>query len=536
MRAMSATRMTLDGGRLLLETDSSGRLLAVRPRSRPEIEYLSSIALGACRIDGVDHRWSVRETATDADEITAQAAAGGLEASLRHSVSTGWTTRILLVNPGAAPLTVDRLQLAVRLADGQRASGVAAGSRLCWAVQPRDGDGPLLGVRCTAGGVSAANADGFELGPLRLSAGQRYVTQLRWELYATARSVVSGPGRDVLVIRTVFEVGESVLLPDDPDAALVVPPEVAVDTVDDPEFAGREVSVHDPGRHRLELRSAEGDVRLDLSWVRPLTEQLRVWATALLAGPRTAAGVAVVDDLAAAIVLQAALGSGALDDAEQAADALDRQTARLLDRFESGRGGALGPFEVLYLLGEHGRSGDPDVLDLALTRETDLVARAEPAPPGLGLAVLRTVLAAADAPERVATVVQLAIERVIAGQRRAATGGDAEDAEDAARLELLLAVRPLLPADDHLQQQVSALVRRLGAALGAGLPGRLLTPPPPAEHAHLVAVLRMLPEDGVPGVTRTWGTSSTLLAARVTSEVLDRLSDRESGDAAAWLA
>ena len=44
---------------------------------------------------------------------------------------------------------------------------------------------------------------------------------------------------------------------------------------------------------------------------------------------------------------------------------------------------------------------------------------------------------------------------------------------------------------------VLTLVRALGAALGGGLPGRLLVPPPVAEHAHLVAVLRMLPGAGI---------------------------------------
>jgi hypothetical protein len=57
---------------------------------------------------------------------------------------------------------------------------------------------------------------------------------------------------------------------------------------------------------------------------------------------------------------------------------------------------------------------------------------------------------------------------------------------------------------------------------------------------HLVAVLRLLPEDGVPGVSRAWGASPTLLAHRSTLEVLDRLSERgspaEIGPAAGWLA
>jgi len=222
-------------------------------------------------VDGTDRVWSSRTVSVDSDEIGVHASLAGtdgVEASLRHSFSAGWTTRLLLANHGATTQLIDRLQLAVRAATGQRASGLAAGSRLCWALQGTDGQGQLLAARLTAGSVTEATAEGFELGPLRLVGGQRYVTQLRWELYATPRSVVAGPGRDVLVTRTVYEVGEPVLLPDDPDAALVVDQGVAVEAVEEPEIAGREVSVAAPGRHRVELRSAEGDVRLDLSWVR----------------------------------------------------------------------------------------------------------------------------------------------------------------------------------------------------------------------------------------------------------------------------
>ena len=533
----------MDAGRLMVEADETGRIVAVAARSRPAVPVLTLVDLGLCRVDGTDRAWSSRDVAVDTDEIGVHAGVAGtdgMEASVRHSFSTGWTTRLLLVNHGSRTQLIDRLQLAVRAAPGQRASGLVAGSRLCWALQATDGQGPLLAVRLAAGAVTGATVDGLELGPLRLGPGQRYVTQLRWELYATPRSVVAGPGRDVLVSRTVYQVGESVLLPDDPDAALVVPRSVAVEAVEEPEVAGREVSVAGPGRHRVELRSAEGDVRLDLGWVRPLTDQLGVWAAGVLAGPRTAAGVVAIDDLVGAIVVQAALGAGVVEDADQAGDALDRLTARLVDRAEPDSGGSADPFEVLYLLGEHGRSGDPDVLDLALTRESQLLAQHGSPPPGAGLALLRTVVVGADAPERVAQLVSRAVERatadLVVGVADEQADEDVAATDPAARLELLLAVRPLLPDHHPAQRSLITLVRRLGAALGAGLPGRLLAPPPVAVHAHLVAVLRMLPEDGIPGVTRTWGSSSTMLAHRLTLEVLDRLTDDEVGPAAAWLS
>jgi hypothetical protein len=460
--------MRIDAGRLVIETDTDGRVVGVAPRSRPERGFLVAVDLGACRVAGADAVWSGRDVAVDSDEIGVRAVAGGLEVSLRHSFATGWTTRLLVVNPGTAPAVLERLQLIVRPAPGQRLSALAAGSRLCWAVQPADGEGPLLAARLATGAVAQVSEDGLELGALRLAPGQRYVTQLRWELFATARSVVAGPGRDVLIVRTAYEIGEPVLLPADPDAALVTPTGVAVDAVEDAELSGREVVALDPGRHRIELHSAEGDVRWDLSWVRPLGAQLELWAASVLDRPRTGAGVVAVDDLPGAVVLQAALGAGGLAEADQAADALDRLTARLVED----PAGNPEPLAVLFLLGEHGRTGDPDPFSAALERESALLAADGPPIPGLGLAVLRTVLAGAgsDPPERVAPLVARAVQRA-----EASPGGFAVGLQ-AAELELLLAVRPLLPDDHPTQQRLLSLVRGLGAALGSGLPGRLLSP------------------------------------------------------------
>ena len=362
--------------------------------------------------------------------------------------------------------------------------------------------------------------------------------------------MVVGPGRDVIVEQTTYEVGETALLPADPDAALVTPPEIGVDLAEEVERGGREVYALEPGRHRVELRSADGDVRLDLTWVRPIAEQLARWSADVLAGPRTSAGIVALEALPDALVLQAALGAGDVDDVDQAADALDRLTARLIDG-ASGEDGAATPdaLTVLYLLGEHGRTGDDDALAVALDQEDLLLAAQGPPPPGLGLAVLRTVLAvgSAGAQERLAPLLHRAVQRL---ERLPVDDVDDQSAE----LELLLAVRPLLPDDHPAQERVLTLVRALGAALGGGLPGRLLIPPPVAENAHRVAVLRMLPEQGSadPGVvevTRSWGAPPSLLAHRQTLEVLARLTDPASehppssggpaglvGVAGAWLA
>ena len=517
--------MRIDAGRLVVEVDAAGRLTSVAPRRQPERAYLAAVDLGGCRRAGADLGWAAREVTIDTDEVSVHLHTTGLEITLRHSFSTGWTTRLLIVNTGAADVLLDRVPLIVRPTADCLVSAQAAGSRLCWAVQAADGDGPVLAARLATGAVDRVTDEALELGPLRLAAGRRYVAQLRWELLATPRSVVVGPGRDVLIERTTYEVGEPALLPADPDAALVTPPGIGVDSVEEVEHEGREVFAAEPGRHRVELRSADGDVLLDLSWVRPLDDQLARWAADVLAGPRTPAGIVAVESLPDALVLQAALGAGDVDDLEQAGDALDRLTARLIDEASSERTWAgPDPFSVLYLFGEHGRTGDDDVLGAALDRETLLLADHGPPPPGLGLAVLRTVLAfgSTGGRERMAPLLHRAVQRV----ERFPTTGDV--ATQAAQLELLLAVRPLLPDDHPAQRRMPVLVRALGAALGSGLPGRLLSPRPVAEQAHLVAVLRMLPEQGSaePGlvaVTRSWGTTPSLIAHRQTLELLDRL-------------
>lgn len=552
-------------GRLILTVDDTGRLTSVADRRRPDQPYLRCVDLESAVVDGESDSWLDRTVTVDDDEIdVTMRHRNSLEVNVRHSLSTGWATRLLLVNTGDRPLVLDRLPLRVQPAPGQLISALAAGSRICWAAQAFDGHGALLTARLTAGVIDRIEPEQLEFGGLRLGPGQRYVAQLRWELLATPRSVVVGPGRDALLARTVYEVDEPALLPEDPDAALVVPDRVAVDSFQEADSVGREVLCDSPGRHRVELRSAEGDVRWELSWVEPLANLLLSWAEAILTRPRTSAGVVSIEDLPSAIVLQTALGAGGVEGADDAADALDLLTARLLDDPDSSWAD---PLSVLYLLGEHGRTGDLDAFDAAATRTEGLLARLDRAP-GLGLAVLRMVLAAASSAigsssaHRVAGMVAqsvtlaasdadltLAADEGTGGESGASQLRGAGAARQAAELELLLAVQPLLPPDPANHGRVLELVRALGAALGSGLPGRLLRPPPVAEHAYLVAVLRMLPEDGYPEVTRSWGAPVTLLARQATLQVLERLTldvdtgthggiepNSETAAAAAWLA
>ena len=407
--------MRIDVARLIIEADSAGRITSVAPRRRPERPFLAAVEIGTCRRGGADVSWIEQAVEVDADELALHLVAAGLEVTLRHSFSTGWTTRLLIVNTDSAEARLDRISLIVRPTDGHRVSAQAAGSRLCWAVQPVDGDGPLLAARLAAGVVDRVTDETLELGPLRLAAGQRYVAQLRWELFATPRSVVIGPGRDVLVERTTYEVGETALLPADPDAALVTPPGIGVDLVEEAEHAGREVFALEPGRHRVELRSADGDVRLDLRWVRPLPEQLAQWSADVLAGPRTSAGIVALEALPDALVLQAALGAGDVDDVDQAGDALDRLTARLIDGASSEEGVRL---RVLWRCCTCSVSTVAPATTTSWrsrwTRKICCWPRTGPSPAGLGLAVLRTVLAlgSAGGQERLAPLLLRAVQRL----------------------------------------------------------------------------------------------------------------------------
>ena len=300
---VSAATTVRRAGRLVLTVDETGRITSVAEHRQPERPYLACIELETAVVNGESEPWLGREVALDEDEIEiTMRRRDSLDVQLRHGLSTGWTTRLLLVNTGAASLVLDRLPLRVQPAPGQMVSALAAGSRICWAARAVDGRGPLLTARLTSGVVDSIGSEQFDFGGLRLGPGQRYVAQLRWELLATPRSVVAGPGRDVLLTRTVYEVGEPALLPEDPDAALVLPDGLAVDTVKEAEFAGQEILCANPGRHHVELRSAEGDVRWELSWVDSLATQLLTWAEMILARPRTSAGVVSIEDLPSAIL------------------------------------------------------------------------------------------------------------------------------------------------------------------------------------------------------------------------------------------
>ena len=117
----------------VLTVDEIGRITSVVDRRHPERPFLVGVDLAPATVNGEIRSWLDREVAVDDDEIdVTMRHPDSLDINLRHSLSTGWATRLLIVNTGAKPLVVDRLPLVVRSAPGRLVSGIAAGSRMPW--------------------------------------------------------------------------------------------------------------------------------------------------------------------------------------------------------------------------------------------------------------------------------------------------------------------------------------------------------------------------------------------------------------------
>ncbi|MDN5804661.1 MAG: hypothetical protein L0H26_08785, partial [Microlunatus sp.] len=96
-----STTATVDAGPLTIEVAADGRVTGACPRTRPERGFLAEVDLGPVVGDGVPLTWSKTEVVADADEFAITRRTTGLEIVLRHSFTSGWTTRLLIVNTGA---------------------------------------------------------------------------------------------------------------------------------------------------------------------------------------------------------------------------------------------------------------------------------------------------------------------------------------------------------------------------------------------------------------------------------------------------
>ena len=119
---------------------------------------------------------------------------------------------------------------------------------------------------------------------------------------------------------------ESARILADDDAAVVAP---GVDTV----RRGPHLELSSPGAQRVsvEVRSHRGVTAYDLEWVGSLDDVLAERGNGLLEGRRSRAGVAVLRDVDAALVVQHLLVRGRVSHPDQADDALGLFVARAVE-------------------------------------------------------------------------------------------------------------------------------------------------------------------------------------------------------------
>jgi hypothetical protein len=451
---------------------------------------------------------------------------------VRHTFAAGWGLRLAFVSLAVRPQQVQRAELRLEPQPGTVAWALTLGVPSAYAISPATGAGPLLGGLVRLGSFDRVSEHGWELSPFQLRPGARFAVQLQWDGYGRPRDLPQeryGDAPSALVLTT----GETAQVRVDEDVAVLAPE--AVDVVQGEGHL--ELGADTVGRHRVELRSARGTTVMDLRWVEPVADLLTWLASEALARPRTAAGIVSLRGVADALLVQQALARLQVDDPDEAAEALDLFTARLLgaDR--------LTPLQAGYLCREFDRVGEPDLLD-----EAERAVLAQPvAVPGLGLAATQLCLGLIVSARPVGAVLahlgalaERAAAAVPAGRSvgwatRAAAGPSV--AEQVAALELLAVTSagPGLGGAGGPRTDATPLVAALGLHLGAGLKGRSVRPLPVAELSHLIAVFQLLPEPLSLRLRTAWGCSAGTLARRATPELLARLEGEPISDAHAWL-
>jgi hypothetical protein len=458
--------------------------------------------------------WSEPAVAADVDEVEFSfAPADGIGLVVRHSFSADWGVRVTFVSH-----TLDPLSLVTELtwapAPECLAWAVAAGATGGYAVPGPDGHGPLLGGELVLGACDAISEHAIGLGRIELGPLERRVVQWRWSWYANPRAFVRN--RFAHVPRDlVLPENESARIMADDDAAVVAP---GVDTA----RRGPHLELSSPGPQRVsvEVRSHRGVTAYEMEWVERLDDGLVELGDRLLEGPRSRAGVVVLADIDAALVVQHLLVRGQLGNPDEADDALGLFIARAgASRAVDGRG-------VSLLCSEFERTGDPDLLDEAAAG----LARLGRPVPGLGLAAAQVCVARLTSGQSLDPVLTH-LERV-AGTT---AGTDLEDVAAGLELRLTTAPRGGDGEDPDRRRTVEAEVRRIGAALGAGLPGRPVGPLPVDRQAYLAGVLGLLPEALGARSRPDWGVSPHDVARVATAQVLARLAGQAPRAAHSWL-
>ncbi len=488
--------------------------------------------------------WSSTGLAIDDDEVEATYTGdAGLELTVRHTFVAGWQFRCALYNPSTDTRSV-KLRLPLALGAETVGRAVAEGAEAEVFVQPWDGRGPILAGRLRQGSVERITSDGFVLPEVTLGPGARYVLGWEWDWLPRAAAYVRRRPTIHPRATTVLR-GDVVVLPGGPDVAIVSNDDVVLASSSQEAY---ELCSVEPLVTHVELRSARGLRRLQVQWTPTPGELLRESANRLLAIPPGPAGVIGLPGLDAALTVQWVLAAETLDAPDDAADALDLFTARLLTTGLLTTGllttgllttgllttGLASDADVglvaLYLVGEYERSGDRDLLDAA----TSHVLGATRAAPGLGVAATRVSLA------RVALGLspQSIMDHLLKLARREhAAAADLDGLASAAELlALTRAAAPSLSTTPRADDPLLEIIAVFGAALGAGLPGDPVRPLPVAELGHLLVALQMLPDTlAEPTGGRTWGVSAADLAGQRVPTLIAGLLGREVDAGHVWL-
>ena len=496
---------------LVLHLDAAGTVRTASSASDPTCVWLAGCGGLDVRTEGGPLPLGVPRVAVDRDEIEVERIAGALRTVVRHTVEQGWTVRVVLANESDAALVLTQVRLGWAAAAGTVVTALAAGARASYAVQPVAGDGPVLVGRLRSGVQAGVDETGLLLGPLVLAPHHRWAVQWRWQVVPDPRRA----GTDGLPPTTWLDRDRSVVLPAGPDVAVVAPGLVV--EVDDDRV---EVAAGEPGAYAVELRSARGTTTLPLTWAPDLDELVDAATAALLSGPRTPAGTARLDGAAAGVVVQDAFVRRATGAPDELGDALELVAGTLVEELDDGTG-PVDPLVLAFLARESDRTGATSLLAAAGRRFLGTTTAAR----GLGLGGVGLALARVrqgrPAPELVAHLGAL-----LAG---AAPG-------DAAGLELALLLRA---RDAMADEPVLAALSRLGARLGAGLPGRVVPPVDLAGTAYASTVLGLVDEPTGYRLADVWGVPAAEVARRTAAEARARLSAGDSGPAArhalAWL-
>ena len=472
---------------------ADGRQEFLRPQREP----------GRMIIDGEPQRWDFAGLITDVDETEARYAAADrpeLEYTIRNTFAGRWLQRHMLTNTSSGPVTIDDLILELEPGAGCVGWTWAASAETSWAVQPADGSGPVLAGELTQGALSGRReSGGFRTGGMLLPAGRRLV--LQWQIDLVGRPAVVA-GRSLPSQPTELAVNEPYLV-EDPDVAVLVEDPVAVRAED----SGQSVISPRPGRYPIELRSARGTNRIDLSWVPAADDLVGGLSEHWLRGDRSSAGVALLPGGGAGLAVQQAFIARFGDTGTDVEDTLAVHTARLLDQPD------LSIMDLAFLAQETVRTGDRDPLRAATTALLDLTGPVA----GLGLAATRLCLAELTAGGDPSAVLRRLRELTDRLDAPGVQAGSDHLLGAAVALEMITVTGP---PGGGATATVLPYALAVGAELGAGLPGHRLGRIRPSVAVYAAAVLDLLPEALGPELEEHWAASPHQLAQRTRNAAL----------------